>query len=374
MSYPLVNLAAARTFTAQETQSLPPMNRRTVIAAMPALAAGRSLLAAAGASTARIGICTFSCHQHWKAVEAKHDGVKFSDAISFYKYGRTLGAEGVQTSLRSTDVTVAQKLRALAETVGGYYEADIRLPKIEGDLEAFETDVRLAREAGATVARTYFMGTRRYEVFKTLDEFHRFHEGAARSLVLAEPVLRGHRLKLAIENHKDHTTAELIALLRKMSSEWIGALVDTGNNIALLEEPHAVIEALAPFAMSVHLKDMAVQPDADGFLLSEVPLGTGMLDLPRIITTLSKAHPAIVFNLEMATRDPLKIPCLTDGYWATFPERRTTHLAAAMERVKANPPKQPPPQMTGKTVARQLAGEETNNRHDLAWMQKHFRA
>jgi len=34
--------------------------------------------------------------------------------------------------------------------------------------------------------------------------------------------------------------------------------------------------------MSVHFKDMAVQPADDGFRLSEVPLGTGALDLPRI--------------------------------------------------------------------------------------------
>jgi sugar phosphate isomerase/epimerase len=349
------------------------VNRRTLIAAVPALAAGRPLLAT-GASTARIGICTFSCHQHWKAVEAKSEGVKFSDAVSFYQYGRSLGAEGVQTSLGSTDPTVAQKIRAMVEKDGGYYEAELRLPKNEGDLDAFETDVRLAREAGATVARAYFMGTRRYEVVKSLDEFQRFHAEAQRSLVLAEPVLRKHRLKLAIENHKDCTSEELISLLRKVSSEWIGALVDTGNNIALCEEPHAVVEALAPFSMSVHLKDMAVQPDAEGFLLSEVPLGTGMLDLPRIIASLCKAHPAIVFNLEMATRDPLKIPCLTDGFWTTFPGRRASHLAAAMERVTANPPKQPVPHITGKPVAEQLAEEEANNRHDLAWMQKHFRS
>ena len=121
---------------------------------------------------------------------------------------------------------------------GGYYEAELRLPKNGRRTRGFETDVRLAREAGATVARTYFMGTRRYEVFKTIDEFQRFHEQARRTLELVEPVMRKHRLKLAIENHKDHTVEELIALLRKISSEWIGALVDTGNNIALLEEPH----------------------------------------------------------------------------------------------------------------------------------------
>ena len=351
--------------------SITHMNRRTFLATLPALAAARSLLAAAGAAQARLGICTFSCHQHWKAVGAKHDGVKFTDALTFYRYCRELGAEGVQASLRGAD---AGQMRDMVEKDRGYFEADIRLPKEEGEVAAFETDVRFAREAGAIVARAVFMGARRYEVFKTIGDFRRFEAVAERSLALVEPILRRHRLKLAIENHKDHTAEELVTLLRKTASEWIGALVDTGNNIALAEEPHAVVEALAPFAMSVHLKDMAVQSDAAGFLLSEVPLGTGMLDLPRMIAALRKANPGIVFNLEMATRDPLKVPCLADTYWATFPERKATHLDAALQRVKANPPRQPVPHMSGKPVAQQLAEEETNNRHGLDWMRKHFRA
>jgi sugar phosphate isomerase/epimerase len=350
------------------------MNRRTFITALPALAAARSLLAAAGAAKSRIGICTFSCHQHWKAVGAKHAGVKFTDALGFYRYARELGAEGVQTPLRPADPAVAKQMREQVEKDGGYYEGELRLPKTENDLAGFESDVRLAREAGATVARAVFTTGRRYEALKTMDDFRAFEAQAEKTLALIVPVLRRHQLKVAIENHKDHTADELATLMKKTGSEWIGVLVDTGNNLALLEDPYATMDALAPFAHSVHLKDMAVQASDDGFLLSEVPLGTGMLDLPRIVATLVKANPRIVFNLEMATRDPLRVPCLTDGYFATFPERKATHLDAAMKLVKANPPKQQPPTASGKAVAQILAEEETNNRHGLAWMQKHFRA
>ena len=347
------------------------MNRRKFITTLPALATARSLLAEAGASQSRLGICTFSCHQHWKAVGAKHEGVKFTDALSFYRYGREIGAEGVQTPLRGAK---AAEMRALVESGGGYYEGELRLPKVEGELAAFENEVRQTREAGATVARAVFTNGRRYEVFKTLEEFRAFHEQAKRTLALIEPVLKKHQLKLAIENHKDHTTEELVGMMKVISSEWIGVLVDTGNNLALLEEPHAVIEALAPFALSVHLKDMAVQASDDGFLLSEVPLGTGMLDLPRMIATLRKVNPGIVINLEMATRDPLRIPCLKEGYFTTLPGRKETHLTAAMQRVKQNPPKAPVPVVSGKPNEQILAEEEQHNRHGLAWMQKKLRA
>lgn len=350
------------------------LRRREFIGALANVAAARSLLAAAGANRARIGLCTFSCHQHWKAVTDGFAEVKFKDAASFYRYARDLGAEGMQTGLRSRDPAIARQIRELVESSHGYYEADLRLPKVAGEVEAFEADVRLARAAGARVARAVFTGGRRYELFKSLEEFRRFHAGTVRSLELVEPVLRRHQLKLAVENHKDLTAEELISLLRKLGSEWVGVLVDTGNNIALAEEPHAVVEALAPFALSVHFKDMAVQPHTDGFLLSEVRLGTGMLDLRRVVATLSRANPEIVFNLEMATRGPLKVPCLTEAYWATFPERKATHLEGALARVKANPLREPPPQVAGKTVAQILRDEEASNRHGLAWIQQHFRA
>jgi len=348
------------------------ISRRKFLCALSALAAARSLLADEGASRPRLGICTFSCHQHWKAIGAKHDGVKFTDALSFYRYARELGAQGVQTPLRIADVAVARAMRELVATTGGYYEGELRLPKNENDLPAFETDVTRACEAGATVARAVFTNNRRYEFFKTLADFRAFHTQAGQALKLVEPVLRKHRLKIAIENHKDHTADELAGLMRTVGSEWIGVLVDTGNNIALLDDPYAVVETLAPFALSVHLKDMAVQSDAAGFLLSEVPLGTGMLDLPRMIAALRKANPGIVFNLEMATRDPLRVPCLTDGFFATFPERKASHLDAALRLVKSNPLKQPPPAVSGKEAAKILAEEEINNRQGLGWMDKNI--
>jgi len=292
------------------------------------------------------------------------------EASEFYRYVRKLGAEGMQTPLRGSE---PKTIRDLVEQTGGYYEGELRLPRQESDLVAFEAEVRETREAGASVARAVFTNGRRYEAFKSLEAFRLFHEQAKQSLALIEPVLKKHRLKIAVENHKDHTTEELVGMMKAISSEWIGVLVDTGNNLALLEEAHAVVEALAPFALSVHLKDMAVQPSDDGFLLSEVPLGTGMLDLPRMIATLRKANPAIVINLEMATRDPLRIPCLTDGYFATFPTRKATHLAAAMQRVKQNPPKAAVPAVSGKTNNQVLAEEERNNRHGLAWVKKELR-
>ena len=344
------------------------MNRRTFLATVPALLAARDAIATRGTTPGRLGVCTFSCHRAWQAVRDKSAPAPFADGPSFYDYVRRLGGDGAQTGVASLDENAATHLRATVGQTGGYYEGDLRLPTKDSELGKFEQDVKLTRLAGATVARTVLSGSRRYETWKTLAAFRAFRAEASQRLARVEPILKKHRLKLAIENHKDLAAVELAALMREFNSEWLGVTVDTGNNLALLEDPYATVEALAPFALSVHLKDMAVQPHARGFLLSEVVCGQGFLDLPRIAATLRKANPRVCFNLEMATRDPLLVPCLDDGYFATFPDRQATHLAAALQRVHAHPPRQPPPSIAGQPMAQQLADEEQNNRVSLQWM------
>ena len=83
------------------------------------------------------------------------------------------------------------------------------------------------------------------------------------------------------------------------------------------------------YAVTTHLKDMAVRPTESGFELSEVPLGQGMLPLERYVATLRQARPAAPLCLEMITRDPLPVPYKTERYWVAFdaPDRRGTCAA-----------------------------------------------
>jgi hypothetical protein len=112
---------------------------------------------------------------------------------------------------------------------------------------------------------------------------------------------------------------------------------------------------------------MGVEEYAKGFLLSEVPLGTGVLDLPRVVRTLRAARPEIRFNLEMITRDPLEVPCLGDRYWATFPDLPARHLARALAHVRAHPPKSPLPRITPLAPEDRLRAEDDNIRRCLAF-------
>lgn len=143
--------------------------------------------------------------------------------------------------------------------------------------------------------------------------------------------------------------------------------VDTGNSLALVEPPQETVEVLAPYAFSTHVKDLGVEEYAEGFLMAEVPLGTGFLDVPRICGVLRKAKAAPRLNLEMITRDPLKIPCLTAKYWATLEHVPGRRLAAVLSLVRQHAAKKPLPRTTGLSREEQLKREDDNVRQSLRY-------
>ncbi|HKB02914.1 MAG TPA: sugar phosphate isomerase/epimerase family protein [Gemmataceae bacterium] len=290
----------------------------------------------------------------------------FADPLKFLEFCRERGADGIQLPL-GKDPEAARKLRDAADRHGMYVEGSVRPPKDQADLNRFETEIKTAREAGATVVRTVMLGGRRYEVFRTAKEYAAFAEQAVASLRLAEPVMARHKVTLAVENHKDYRTDELVDVMKGLSSEYVGVCVDTGNSIALLERPTETAELLAPWARACHLKDMGVEGSPDGFLLSEVPLGEGFLDLRRIVDVLRKGRPAMRFSLEMITRDPLRIPCLTDGYWATMEKVPGLDLARLLALVNKHAGKDPLPRISKLSAADQLAAEDRNVRRSLEY-------
>jgi 3-oxoisoapionate decarboxylase len=307
------------------------MHRRRFLSVLSAVAAAPA--ASQGATTAprtSMGIATTSFMT----------GLRPKDPAAFLDYAHSLGAGGIQADLSPLDASALRQLRAKAEQWSMFIEVMAPLPRDEAAAPAFEQRVVAAQAAGALCIRCACLGGRRYETFSSLEAWKRFVSESEAAMDRALRIAESKRLPLAIENHKDWTVDEFVDILRRRSSEYFGVCLDTGNNISLLDDAVEVVERLAPYALSTHIKDMAVEEYPEGFLLSEVPLGQGILDIPSMVQTIRNARPKVKFTLEMITRDPLKIPCLTDKYWETFPQRNGKYLARtlAMVRKLAQPP------------------------------------
>jgi len=272
------------------------------------------------------------------------------DAYELLEKCRELGGAGIQTELNGD----LKKLRSRAEQFGMWIEGMVSVPR-NGDPSSFVRSLSDAKTCGVTVMRTALLGGRRYESFNKLEDWTRWVDQSRKALEAVVPLLDRHRVTLAIENHKDWTLDEMRRLLKTYDSQYVGCCFDFGNNIALLDDPMEMAVSLAPYVRATHVKDMAVRPYQDGFLLSEVPLGAGVLDLAGMISVLKRPNPDLRLSLEMITRDPLKVPCLTPRYWEVFPDRGGQYLARTLTLVQQHSSDGPLP-----TVSQLPAGERVH--------------
>jgi 3-oxoisoapionate decarboxylase len=337
------------------------MNRRSFLTSVAASAClapamGNHSLSAQEPPQTSMGVCQYSFSQspHTKS------------AYDFLEYCHSLGAGGIQIGLDSIEPDYIDKLRRRTSELGMYLEVIVSLPQVDNTAD-FERHVDAAQQAGALCLRSACLNGRRYENFASLSEWKKFVTESYERVGTAVPILEKYRMPLGLENHKDWTADEMVALLQRHNSEFLGVCLDTGNNISLLDDPADVVTKLAPFAVTTHFKNMGVKGYPDGFLLSEVPLGQGILDLAQAVATVRKARPQAQFTLEMITRDPLEVPCLTDKYWVTFPERNGEYLARALRLVRDHPPATPLPHVTGLDEAARRQQEEDNVKTCLAY-------
>jgi hypothetical protein len=110
--------------------------------------------------------------------------------------------------------------------------------------DAYAQMAGVAQALGVDRIRVALLYGRRYESFATLDAWSAHDRKWRSQLAAIKPAIERYPILVGIENHKDFTSHELAELLTSLDSAKIGACVDFGNNISLLEDsarhgPHA---------------------------------------------------------------------------------------------------------------------------------------
>lgn len=285
------------------------------------------------------------------------------ETVEFVDYCHSLGAAGVQIALSSMDRTYLKTLRERCEKYGMYYEAMVPMP-FEGGSDIAPL-MAAAKEAGAHGVRSGCLSGRRYETFKSMEEWKAFVTKSEKAMAVAAGLADQYRLPFGMENHKDWTLDEMSVYMKRYGSEYFGCCLDFGNNVALLDDNDEVIRVLAPYTKVTHVKNMAVRATDAGFELSEVLPNDGIFDLSTYIAIVRRANPKIHLSLEMITRDPLSVPCLTPGYYTTFPQREARRLAPIFDLARRR--QTPLPHSSPLTRPQQLDLEDANVREWLQW-------
>jgi 3-oxoisoapionate decarboxylase len=95
-------------------------------------------------------------------------------------------------------------------------------------------------------------------------------------------------VRIALENYEAYRTSDIAAIVREIDDPTLGVCLDLTNSFAAMESADEILENLAPFTISVHLKEFTVErlEYLMGFAFRGKPTGQGVLPLTKIFDTL----------------------------------------------------------------------------------------
>jgi len=101
-----------------------------------------------------------------------------------------------------------------------------------------------------------------------------------------------YNIKMAIENHIDFNSDEILQILENVGSPYLGVNFDTGNFIRVLDDPVKAAKKLGKHVLATHVKDVKVLesvPADSWYFFSSVPVGKGLVDVKGVASALKDA-------------------------------------------------------------------------------------
>lgn len=154
-------------------------------------------------------------------------------------------------------------------------------------------------------------------------------------LFQAAALAREAGITLAIENHQDFGSRELVSLCEEAGG-GVGICYDTGNSFPVAEAPLNFTRRVAPWVRHIHLKDYRVQATDEGFRLVRVAGGEGAVPFEEIVAMVREASPDVTAAIEIAALEARHVRLLTREWWHSYAPMTAEELAACLAATRRN--------------------------------------
>jgi sugar phosphate isomerase/epimerase len=322
------------------------MNRRSFIqlassvalAATPGKAALRaSITASAPIKRLRLGIDCYSLNGYgWKAIQ-------------LLDYAAGLKLDAIQTNLNdfeSLDDDYLRSVKEHADRVGVMIEPGISAicklsnrwnAKRQGTpTEHLLLGLRLAKALGACAVKCYLGNAADRHGSTPIPAMMEATIEALRT-VRSQAVDAG--VKFALETHGDLLAREAKTIIEEAGSDFVGCCLDTGNPVALAEDPLMTLEVLGPYTVTTHIRDSAVYEHTRGAAYQWTALGDGCIDYKAFVARFRELCPQAPLLMEIITgSSPRVLPYLEPDYWKAFPDMPAADFARFLALAKNGQP------------------------------------
>lgn len=191
--------------------------------------------------------------------------------------------------------------------------------------------LKLAKAVGAKVVRAILSHILCGDRGKLATEWLDYRAALVSRLKEVIPAAEDIGICIAVENHQDADTDDLLYLADALNySKAFGITLDTGNPLAVGQEPVEATRQLAPIIRHLHLKDYTIHYAPEGFRLVRCVAGMGVVDFAAILSIVGTNGHTILPGIEIAAQATRTIPILDSGWWSTFPPRHTDSLLGVL--------------------------------------------
>ncbi|HCY83605.1 MAG TPA: sugar phosphate isomerase/epimerase [Desulfobacteraceae bacterium] len=257
----------------------------------------------------RLGLHTYSLYLHgigqdWAGFELPWE--RQLSTFELFDLGKELGLDGFHLDdgvLERLDPAYLTEVGAAAREKSLYLEYNMSL-----DLGNF--GIGIQHDLGDGLATAAGIGADVVKISMDLPRPRpragsRFHpkvmpylEKTAALLRRAAPEAQALGIKLALENHCDSFSEEVLWVIEQTDHAHVGACIDTMNPWHMTEDPMAAIENLAPVAFTNHFRDDRIDFTRDGFKVSGTAVGEGDIDMVKAYEILKSRSRSNRINIE----------------------------------------------------------------------------
>jgi sugar phosphate isomerase/epimerase len=186
------------------------------------------------------------------------------------------------------------------------------------DVDALRTTLPLAARAGAKVVRAMVSPMLEGARAQFPGGWDVHFQEIRRRVIEVRPLLEEYDLILAIEDHQDVTSDDLLVLC-DAGGPRVGVTLDVANPLAVGEEPLEFARKVGPLIYDVHLKDYTIHATPSGYRLVRAAIGDGVIPWPELLPLLREIAPHAMWNIELAALYGRHIRLLDNDWWEGYP-------------------------------------------------------
>lgn len=264
----------------------------------------------------RLGMHTYSLYHHGVAEDWAGFKLPWERQMTLFEmmdYIMTLGLEGLHLDARALDgmeKAYFEQVRQYAKDRDLYLEFNFALKSGQYDSSVqfdISDGLAIAQAIGADITKIGMNLTRPRPV--AAGKFHpdimAQLEAVVNKVTAVLDQVEKTGVKLALENHTDAFSEEVLWVLDRIGHPLVGACIDTVNGIHVTENPITAVENLAPRAFTNHFRDNKIVITPWGLKFTGAAVGEGDLDMKRACELIRKNPDMNRINIELDLECPL---------------------------------------------------------------------